>query len=153
MCAIVVLLVVGALTLPLLRDDDRVTVASPGRDATDAAQVDDRFVPATTTVHGVTSMPVTLPDGRPFTVSYAAELHLARRGFRSTVAASLYLGGLTTNTQSRTLQVLRSTAAERYPGLTPVATYPNADGTPVPYYVDPAAPDRGGSRCSSGRGW
>ena len=66
------------------------------------------------------------------------------RGFRSTVAASLYLGGLMTNTQSRTLSVLRTTAAERYPGLTPVATYPDAEGRPVPYYVDPAAPDRGG---------
>jgi hypothetical protein len=42
------------------------------------------------------------------------------------------------------LSVLRTTAAQRYPGLTPVATYPDAEGRPVPYYVDPAAPDRGG---------
>ena len=142
--ATIIVLVAAAVAIPLLRDDDRVTVAAPGPGTTGTAQVDDRFVPATTTAHGVTRMPVTLPDGRPFTVSYEPDLRLARRGFRSTVAARLFLGGDFRNVQTRTLSVLRTTAAERYPGLTPVATYPDAAGAPVPYYVDPAAPDRGG---------
>ena len=125
----------------LRRDDGRVTVATSDRGA---AGVDDRYIPATTTTRGVTSMPVTLPDGRPFTVSYGERLRLARLGFRSTVAATLSLGGDVRNVQTRTLSVLHTTAAERYPGLAPTATYPDADGRLVPYYLDPAAPARGG---------
>lgn len=140
--AVVVVLVVGAIATSLLRrDDGSVTVASTDHRP---ASVDDRYVPATSTAHGVTTMPISLPDGRPFTVSYADDLRLARLGFRSTVAASLFLGGDHRNVQTRTLSVLHTTAAERYPGLTPVATYPDSSGRPVPYYVDPVAPDRGG---------
>ncbi len=140
--ALVLVLVVGVVAASLLRrDDGRVTVATSDRGA---AGVDDRYIPATTTARGVTRMPVTLPDGRPFTVSYGERLRLARLGFRSTVAATLSLGGDFRNVQTRTLSVLHTTAAERYPGLAPTATYPDADGRPVPYYVDPAAPDRGG---------
>jgi hypothetical protein len=139
---LVVALVVGAIATSFLRrHDTRVTVAAPEQGA---ASVDDRYVPPTTGAHGTTRMPITLPDGRPFTVSYADGLRLARLGFRSTVAASLFLGGDYRNVQTRTLSVLHTTAAERYPGLAPVATYPDAAGRPVPYYVDPAAPDRGG---------
>jgi hypothetical protein len=143
--AAVVLLAAGAVAIPVLaHDDDRVTVTAPARDDARRTQVDDRYVPPTTTADGVTTMPVTLPDGRPFTVRYAARLDLARRGFRSTVAARLQLGGPQYGTQTRTLQVLHTTAAERYRGLSPVATYPDAEGRPVPYYVDPNAPERGG---------
>jgi hypothetical protein len=89
-------------------------------------------------------MRVTLPDGRPFTVRYAKQLGLARRGFRATIAAQLRLGGPGDDTQARTLQVLHTTAADRYPGVSPSATYADAEGQPVPYYVDPDAPERGG---------
>lgn len=140
--ALVVVLVVGAVAVSRLgRDDARVTVTSPDRRA---MSVDDRYVPSTTTARRVTRMPVTLPDGRPFTVSYAEDLQLAQLGFRSTVAGTLFLGGDYRNVQTRTLSVLHTTAAERYPGLEPTATYPDAEGRPVPYYVDPAAPGRGG---------
>jgi hypothetical protein len=143
--AAVALLVAGAVAIPVLaHDDDRVTVTAPGRDDTRRTQVDDRYVPPTTTADGVTTMPITLPDGRPFTVRYADRLDLAQRGFRSTVAARLQLGAPLYDMQARTLQVLHTTAAEHYPGMTPVATYPGADGAPVPYYVDPAAPERSG---------
>jgi hypothetical protein len=140
--ALVVLLFVGVVALSLLRrDDGGVTVATSDRGA---ARVDDRYVPATTTARGTTRMPLTLPDGRRFTVNYAQGLRLAKLGFRSTVAATLLLGDDERNVQTRTLSVLHTTAAERYPGLAPTATYPDAVGRPVPYYVDPAAPDRGG---------
>jgi hypothetical protein len=143
--AAVTLLAAGAVAVPVLaHDDDRVTVTAPARDDARRTQVDDRYVPPTTTADGVTTMPVTLPDGRPFTVRYAARLDLAQRGFRSTVAARLQLGGPQYDTQARTLQVLHTTTAERYRGLSPVATYPDAEGRPVPYYVDPNAPERSG---------
>jgi hypothetical protein len=141
---IAVILAIGAVAVPLLRDADRLEVATLGRNERGAAQVDDRYVPATTTADGVTTIPITLPDGRPFTVRSTAGLDLARLGFRATVAAQLHPGGIGEDTQARTLQVLHTTASERYPGLTPVATYPDAAGRPVPYYVDPAAPERGG---------
>jgi hypothetical protein len=139
------LLVVGAAVVPVVvRDDAPVTVTSAGRGPTDRAQVGDRYVPPTTTAHGVTTMPVVLPDGRPFTVRYAEGLDLAQRGFRANVAAQLLLGVSDTARVSRTLSVLRTTAAEYFAGLQPVGTYPDAQGGPVPYYVDPTAPARGG---------
>jgi hypothetical protein len=142
--ALVAVVALGAVALPALRDDDHVTVSTSGRAGTDAAQIDDRYIPATTTAHGVTRMPVTLPDGRPFTVSYTAPLHLAQQGFRSTVAANMALSVSASSVVTRTLSVLHTTAAEHFAGLSPVATYPDADGTPVPYYVDPASPEEGG---------
>lgn len=137
---VVTLVIAAAIAVPFTASDDReVTVAAPGPRPNDG-----RFVPATTTIHGVVRMPVTLPDGRPFTVRYAPGLDLAGLGFRSTVASTLFLGGDHRNTQTRRLAVLHTTVAARFAGLMPVATYPDASGRPVPYYVDPAAPDRGG---------
>ncbi len=142
--ALVVLLVAAAVAIPLLtRDDDRLTVASTSPRTADQSQVGDRFVPATTTSGDTTTMPITLPDGRPYTVRYAKGLDLAQLGFRSMVAATLQLGD-GARPQTRTLSVLRTTAAERYPRITPVATYPDPQGHPIPYYVDPTSPDRGG---------
>jgi hypothetical protein len=137
---VLLLVVATAIVVPLrAADDHALTVATPGGHPAEAS-----YVPATTTRGGLTQMPITLPDGRPFTVRYASELDLAKLGFQSTVGATLFLGGNYQNTQARTLDVLHTTAAQRYRGLAPVATYPDANGTPVPYYVDPASPERGG---------
>ncbi len=89
-------------------------------------------------------MRVTLPDGRPFTLRYAEALDLAARGYRSTVSATLSPGGDIRSSLLRNLAVLHTTAAEHSRGLAPTATYPDADGRPVPYYVDPVSPERSG---------
>ena len=126
-------LAVVAVVVPTVTGTDHsdVSIDAGVRGATPAASVADRFVPSTTTQHGMVSMPVTLPDGRPYTIRYAAGLALAKLGFRPSVEVQALSPQVCC---TRTLSISYTTVADVAGDRAPTATYPGAGGQPVPYY-------------------
>jgi hypothetical protein len=129
----VAVLTVVAIGIPVLTrtDDANVSIETGARQASPASSIRDRYIPPTTTKRGVATMPVTLPDGRPYTVRYAKGLALAKLGFRPTVEVQALAPQACC---TRTLSISYATVDKVYGDRTPTATYPGVDGQPVPYF-------------------
>jgi photosystem II stability/assembly factor-like uncharacterized protein len=120
-------------------DKHQVIVTDPSSTTTAPTThptIDGRFIPPTTTENGITTLPVTLPDGETFTMEYPEQMEIAQLG----------LGGSTVSVNweaqttipflccSREVSISYQTIEHAFGDAIPVHVYRGPNGEAVPYF-------------------
>jgi photosystem II stability/assembly factor-like uncharacterized protein len=117
-------------------DEDQVIVTDPSSTTVPTpSSIGYRFVPPTTTENGITTLPVTLPDGETFTMRYPEQMKIAQLGF----AGSLGVNWEAETTIpflccSKQVSITYQTIKDVYGDATPVHVYRGPNGEAVPYF-------------------
>jgi hypothetical protein len=94
------------------------------------------MIPATRVLGNTVVLPITMPDGRHYELSYPADVDIASLGLRMFAQVDWPVtpqGASAPPMQccDREFMLSYTTVAELYPGATPVRSYPAADGSSV----------------------
>jgi hypothetical protein len=124
-------------------DEDQVIVRNPSSTtAPPPSSIGDRFVPPTTTANGMTTLPVTLPDGETFTLRYPVEMKIAQLGFAGGIGVDWPVEDGALHCCGKVVGIRYTTVGRVYGDAKPVKVYRGADGSEVRYFhgsqsVDP----------------
>lgn len=135
--AAVLVVAVGAFVVAVRRSDDPSRlVAGPSVTRSAVRSIDGRMVPATTVAGDSVMLPLTLPDGRRYELSYPQGVDLAALGLRFFVqidwpVSPQGVSGPPMQCCDRELTLSYTTVAELYPAASPISTYRGADGAAV----------------------
>ncbi len=129
--AVVVAAVAGIVaTRP---DEHQVIVTDPSSTTAPppSSSIGDRFVPPTTTENGITTLPVTLPDGETFTMKYPEQMKIAQLGFAGSIGVNW------PSCCNKQVSITYQTIADVYGDATPIHVYRGRNGEAIPYFHEP----------------
>ena len=138
--ALALLLVVGVVTgIVATRPDSgpSIQVTNPSSTTTvpaPSSSVGARFVPPTTTKNGITTLPVTFPDGETTTLRYPPAMKIAQLGFRGDIGVEYPVTNGALHCCGKVVSITYQTIADVYGDATPVHVYRGANGESVPYF-------------------
>jgi hypothetical protein len=128
----VVALVLGVVASQ--HDDNGPQVIVGGPSTTAPSSIANRLVPPTSTIDGVTTLPVTLPDGETTTLSYPEELRIAQLGFAGGIGVNWDVDPDPLRCCGKQVSVTYDTIEHVYANATPLKVYRGANGESVPYF-------------------
>lgn len=132
---VAVVALVSGIVASQRNNGPKVIVEGPS--GTVGGSIANRFVPPTSTENGITTVPVTLPDGEATTLSYPQELQIAQLGFAGQIGVNWPVDTGDPHCCGRQVIITYDTIEHAYGNATPITVYRGANGEDVPYFHSP----------------